>query len=118
MVLVSPADHAQHAKERAQDDMGEQFAAKQFMERHDSVTQSVMDKQDRSSADEYLRELPYCPRQGDLHTLILGVRCTVLVATCVIWRMSRVVCVCNFRNNLRCGGRPAWSHRVFQPLWC
>ena len=38
MVLVSAADHAQHVKERAQDDMGEQCATKQFMERHDNVT--------------------------------------------------------------------------------
>ena len=57
MELVSPADHAQHATERAQDDMGEQFGAKQFMERHDSVTPGVMDKPDRSSADEYSREV-------------------------------------------------------------
>ena len=49
--------HAQHVKERAQDDMGEQFATKQFMERHDNVTLGVMDKQDRSSADKYLREV-------------------------------------------------------------
>ena len=35
VVLVSPADHAQHAKERPQDDMGEQFATKQFMECYD-----------------------------------------------------------------------------------
>ena len=57
MVLVSRAVHVQHAKERAQDDMGEPFVAKQFMERHDSVTRGVMDKQDRCSADEYLREI-------------------------------------------------------------
>ena len=57
MVLVSPADHAQHAKERPQDDMGEQFATKQFMECYDSVTQGVMDKLDRNSADEHLREV-------------------------------------------------------------
>ena len=35
----------------------EQLATKQFMERHDNVTQGVMDKQDRSSADQYLREV-------------------------------------------------------------
>ena len=57
MLLVSPVDHAQHVMERAQDDMGKQFATKQFMERHDNVTQGVMDKQDRSSADKYLREV-------------------------------------------------------------
>ena len=56
-MLVSPADHAQHVQGRAQEDMGEQFAAKQFMERHVSVTKGVMDKQDRSSADKYLREV-------------------------------------------------------------
>ena len=50
------ADHAQHAKGRAHD-MGEPFATKQFMERHDSVTHGMMDKQDRSSADEYLCEV-------------------------------------------------------------
>ena len=35
----------------------EQFANKQFMERHENVTRGVMDKQDRNSADEYLREV-------------------------------------------------------------
>ena len=34
----------------------EQFATKQFMESHENVAQGVMDKQDRSSTDEYLRE--------------------------------------------------------------
>ena len=34
---------------------GEQSATKQFIERHDNVTQGVMDKQSRSSADKYLR---------------------------------------------------------------
>ena len=36
---------------------GEQFETKQLMERHDNVTQAVMDKQDRSCADKYLREV-------------------------------------------------------------
>ena len=57
VVLVRSADHVQHVKQRAQDDMGEQFATKQFMERHDSVTQGVIDKQDRSSADKHFRRL-------------------------------------------------------------
>ena len=35
----------------------EQFATKQFMERHENVTRGVMGKQDRNRADEYLREV-------------------------------------------------------------
>ena len=54
VVLVSPANHAQCACSVPY--TSEQFATKQFMERHENVTQGVMDKQNRSSTDEYLRE--------------------------------------------------------------
>ena len=51
-------NHAQHV--RSVPYTSEQFAAKQFMERLENVTQGVTDKQERqaarSSTDEYLRE--------------------------------------------------------------
>ena len=59
MVLVSSADHVQHVKERAQDDMGEQFAAKQLMECHENVAQGVTDRQTRmSNSPQQHRRVP------------------------------------------------------------
>ena len=54
--LVSPVNHVQHVSEHAVH-TSDLFSTKQFMERHDDVTQGVMDKQGRSSIDEYLRKV-------------------------------------------------------------